>query len=252
MSAPRKYKHTQAWYAEQYGKSLPTIKRWWKAGYPLDDPDAMGEYLSERGRKPAVAADDDTPPAFEPDDVAADRVNRFGAAFAEGEGLRGAIKRLQILEKEAAELLADAMRSHNAKERMNRLEEYGKIVERLRKLEKDNPDIESANSKAILVTEVAEGVTRLLFDIAGRLDALPLRGMQTLVGLKPHEIREELEAEIERVKIPIRECRWMPEEERAKLGMAKVPESGTAEAHPAPKKKPRAKRAATKAKRGKR
>jgi hypothetical protein len=43
------YKLPQSEYAGRYGVTILTVKRWWKRQLPCDDPDAMGEFLSNAG-----------------------------------------------------------------------------------------------------------------------------------------------------------------------------------------------------------
>ena len=91
-----------------------------------------------------------------------------------------------------------------------------------------------------MISEVEEGVTKLLLAIVDRCNTIPVRAMQTLPGMTPGEMREELEREFNQARDPIRNCEWIPAEIRESLGIKPVvPESGTSK--PA-KKKPRAKK----------
>lgn len=222
MAKSTNYQHPYKVYAERYGVTVVTVKRWAKAGHPMDDPDAMGEYLSTRGRQR-----EDEEEETSPDDAEAEaRMFRPGPEFYAGEGLTAEIRRLTMLTREAAKLLGDAMERSNARERQNRLAEYLQLVEAQRKVEKENPGILRENEKAILISEVEEGVTRLLLAIVQRCQTIPIRAMQTLPGLSPGEIREELEREFDQAMDPIRNCEWVPEEVRASIAIA-VPKSGT-------------------------
>lgn len=256
----RKYQHPYKHYAELYEVSLVSIKRYAAAGRPLDDPDAMGEYLSTRGRKPDHIEVHNLP---DPDDEEAlARLFSPGVEFYEGEGLGAEIRRLTVLAREAAKRLGDAMASRDARERQNRTAEYLQMLEALRKIEKEQPGILLQNEKAILISEVEEGVTRLLLAIVERFKTIPTRAMQTLVGLSPAEIRDDLEREIDQALEPIRNCEWLPEEYRpapvapapaetestqtvkAKRKAApkrKVPKSGTSKARTSAKRKPKKK-----------
>jgi len=273
----RKYQHPYKHYAELYGVSEVTIKRHAGRGRPLDDPDAMGEFLSPRGRKPDEAVrkteggddfrtphrgiprsqrwhpDTDGPRArtdrAEADDLEAEaRLFRPPPEFFEGEGLAAEIRRLTVLAKEAAKRLGDAMAEHDARARQNRIAEYLQLTEALRKVEKEHPGILLQNEKAILITDVEEGLTRLLLAIVERLRTIPVRAMQTVPGLEPVDVREELEREIEQALEPIRKCEWLPEEHRpADLTPQEPAPTEVAESEPVPKlgtkkKKPAAKK----------
>lgn len=225
----RNYKHSYKYYAELYDVSLPSIKRYAAAGRPLDDPDTMGEWLSTRGRKPDKEGADESDQC---DREAEARLFSPGPEFYEGAGLSAEIRRLTTLTREAAKRLGDAMAGGNARERQNRLNEYLSLVEAQRKLEKENPGILRETEKAILISEVEEGVTKLLLNIVERCNTIPIRCMQTLPGLTAGEIREELEREFSQAMEPIRACVWVPEEYRKELGIIAVPESGTVEKKP--------------------
>lgn len=207
-----KYLHPYKHYADLYGVAEVSIKRYAQRGLPLDDPDAMGEHLSTRGRKPDHV--DETP--GDDDEDAVGRLFQPGPEFYEGQGLTAEIRRLNILAKEASKQLGDALASNNARERQNRIAEYLQIVEALRKIEKEHPGILLQNEKAILISEVEDGLTRLLLAIVERLRTIPTRGMQVLPGLDAIEVREELEREVELALDPIRSCAWLPEEHRPK------------------------------------
>lgn len=214
------YKLSQAQYADQYGVTILTVKRWWKRHLPCDDPDAMGEFLSNAGRKPA------TDPGYAGDfsdagdRLAESRVARLDEKFLEGEGLVAAIKRINKIELALADAIRDTLNAPRpaVRELLNRLAAWTQMLEAMRKLEKDTPGILEQHKKQIDIGEVEEGVTRLLLAIIGRLQMLPTRAMQTLAGFTdPQDVREELEKEIAACLAPIRDCAWMPEQHRSQI-----------------------------------
>ena len=213
------YKLSQAEYAGTYGVTILTVKRWWKRHLPCDDPDAMGEYISNAGRKPDPA--ENTSDHSDTDDrLAESRLTRLDATFVEGEGLVAAIKRINKIEIALADSIRDELNQPrpDVRKLLNRLAAWTQMLEAMRKLEKDTPGILEQHKKQIDIGEVEEGVTRLLLAIIGRLQMLPTRAMQTLAGFTdPQDIREFLEKEIDGTLAPIRDCAWMPEQFRSQI-----------------------------------
>ena len=182
----------------------------------------MGEWLSNAGRKPNENEDADLA-ADAGDRLAESRVTRLDESFLDGEGLAAAIKRISKIELALADAIRDVLNTDapDVRKLLNRLDAWTKMLEAMRKLEKDTPGILEQHKKQIDIGEVEEGVTRLLLAIVGRLSILPTRGMQTLAGFTdPQDIREELEKEIAEALTPIRECEWIPQEHRDKLAAA--------------------------------
>ena len=228
------YRQGQAYYVKAFGVSPRTVKRWWKEGLPCDDPDKMGEYLSNRGRRsaaqdaPPPAVDDfqEDPPRRAPDDqsdagawLAERQVNIQATDLLTGEGIAAAVARISKVElKLAARLDRELNRSddNNHRELSNKLGLWIGMLKTMGKLEKDTPGILEKHKSQIDIGEVEEGVTKLLIAIVGRLEMLPIRAMQTLAGFtNPLDIREELEKEIADVLAPIRNCEWIPAAVRA-------------------------------------
>jgi hypothetical protein len=208
--AGKPYRASQADYAKRYGKSLPTIKRWWKDGKPLDDPDAMGEYLSDRGRKPAepvavlgISFAEDSPgsarrlPLLDEDD--GETHVELSEKFFRGEGILCAIERLKQAERERAAAYFSAITQRlGSVVVQNRFKEWVGIIEALRKLAKDEPDIRKANDLTVDKSEVEAAMGHIFngFRLAAR--NLPGRATAKLVGLREHEeIIEVLEREVE-------------------------------------------------------
>lgn len=223
------YKLAQSEYAGRYGVTILTVKRWWKRQLPCDDPDAMGEFLSNAGAPSQSESNNDF--SDDADRLAESRVARLDESFLAGEGLVAAIKRINKIEL----ALADAIRDELTKERpdvralLNRLGAWTQMLEAMRKLEKDTPGILEQHKKQIDIGEVEEGVTRLLLAIVGRLQMLPTRCMGELAGFTDsNDIREYLEKEIAGVLEPIRECEWIPVDQRSQINdVAAVGETPT-------------------------
>lgn len=168
-----------------YGKSLPTIKRWWSKGLPLDDPDAMGEYLSPRGRK----ADEDFEapsivPSQDPTDLDELPLSLDKDFFA-GEGALAAIERLKKAERERAGAYFQAIKVRAMPTVLkNRFMEWTGIIEALRKLAKDEPDIRKANDLTIDKSEMEATLSALFaaFRMAAR--NLPTRAAAKLLAVE--------------------------------------------------------------------
>ncbi len=211
------YKLSQAKYADNYGVTILTVKRWWKRQLPCDDTDAMGEFLSNAGRK----SDDKTGADYsDVDDTLAESRARLEETFLEGEGLVAAIKRINKIELALADAIRDTLNDPrpDVRKLLNRLAAWTQMLEAMRKLEKDTPGILEQHKKQIDIGEVEEGVTRLLSAIIGRLQMLPTRAMHTIAGFTdPQDIRDELEKEIAACLAPIRDCEWMPEQFRKEI-----------------------------------
>ena len=195
------YRLTQREYATNYGKSLATIKRWWAQGKPLDDADAMGEFISPRGRKPEPDDDFEAPSIIPPtgDQEEGSPVTLDESFFA-GDGILAAIERLKKAERErAAAYFAAIVGRTNAQIVQNRFKEWVGIIEALRKLAKDEPDIRKANDLTVDKADMdaAIGVIFNGFRVAAR--NLPPRAAAKLEGrAREHdEIVEILEREVE-------------------------------------------------------
>ena len=230
--AGQPYQESQAAYAKRFAKDVRTIKRWWKEGKPLDDPDAMGEFLSPRGRKsdtPTTAAvatvpfaedkprDQSNAEAWLADELAVKQLQVLDESFLEGEGLVPAMLRISKIERALAEKLAQELNKpgFNFREFSNRFQVWIGALKSMGKFEKDAPGILEKHKKQIDIGEVQEGVTKLLLDIVGRLALIKVRCRQSLAAMTdPQEIEDFVEHEISIALDPIRGCEWMPEEHR--------------------------------------
>lgn len=198
-----RYQKTQREYAEMYGKSLSTIKRWWKEGKPLDDPDQMGEFLSPRGRKPEAEVD----PVWEaavpmeviPQEFAAEVPVALDETFFEGQGVLAAILRLQKAERERAAAYFDAiLRNAPPQVLKNRFGEWTGIIEALRKLEKDAPDIRRANDLSIDRKEMEAALGHIFAAFRAAARNLPHRASAKLLAARTREeFVQVLEIEVE-------------------------------------------------------
>ena len=184
--AGKPYRKSQKAYAVDFSVSLPTVKRWWAKGLPCDDPDAMGEFLSPRGRKaddddedfeaPSIVppggdqADPATPDAL-PGDVEPEAPVRLDETFFEGSGFLAEIDAMRKAAKQrrAAYFVAVTKRLKGSVIR-SRLSEWMLVIEALRKVEKDLPGIRKANNQVVdrAWLEVAIGTTFAAFRKAAR------------------------------------------------------------------------------------
>ncbi|GEM_PF-1384195 len=205
-AAARRYQKTQREYVALYGVSLPTIKRWWKAGRPLDDPDAMGEYLSPRGRKPDNAPDFESPsitPPPPPDEngfpVDEEIPIKLGEDFFKGAGVLAAIERLKKAERERAAAYFKAILNRQAPQILaNRFKEWTGLIEVLRKVEKDAPEIRKLNELTIDRAEMETAVGQIFQSFRTAANNLPGRAAGKLIGLTERdEILDVLEREVE-------------------------------------------------------
>lgn len=202
------YRCSQVDYAETYGKSLPTIKRWWKEGKPLDDADAMGDYLSPRGRKPEETDDEFEAPsivATGPDPLAGvvtgdENPVTLSEEFFQGEGILAAIERLKKAERErGAAYLGAIVGRQGSQHIQNRFKEWVGVIEILRKLAKDEPGIRKANDLTVDKSEMEAGLGHIFNGFRVALRNVPPRVAALLEGrAREHdEIVELLENEIE-------------------------------------------------------
>ncbi|MDR3406363.1 MAG: hypothetical protein P4L99_28015 [Chthoniobacter sp.] len=214
--AGQPYRSSQADYQQRYDKSLATIKRWWKEGKPLDDPDAMGEFLSPRGRKPAVPDewekpsrteqriddDDDLPPHLamgteDPRDVPIPI--ELDEAFFTDSGILAAIERLKKAERERAAAYFEAIKRRvHPQILQNRFKEWLGIIEALRKVAKDEPEIRKANDLTVDKSEIEASVGQVFAAFRQAARNLPARAAAKVIGLRDHdEILDVLEREVE-------------------------------------------------------
>jgi uncharacterized protein (UPF0335 family) len=162
-----KYQHTQAYYSKLYGKDIRTIKRWCAEGKPLDDPKLMQELLSSRGRKPDAPHET----GAEIDRDAESSPVTLDESFFAGSGVLAAIERLERAERERAGAYFRAISTRQPTAvTQNRFKEWMGIVEALRKLALDAPEIRKANDLTIDKAEMEAGVAHIFaaFRTAGR------------------------------------------------------------------------------------
>lgn len=93
------YAHTVPYYAKLYRKAERTIIRWRNEGKPLDDPAAMAEILSPRGRKPDEPPEEEAPPEDPHSETSPVKLDE---SFFLGAGVLAAVDRLKAAERERA------------------------------------------------------------------------------------------------------------------------------------------------------
>ncbi len=177
MALVHKLKH----YATLYGVSYDTIKAWKKKGYPLDD---------EPATRALVATHRNTGANFTaPANTTAPRTARNVESGALG--LAASIQRLRLAERDAH---AD-YETADATTKGWRLKEWLELSEALRKVEKDNPDIEAANNEAVRIADVSLELAALFRNLRSDLDGLGKRLSAELVGLDALGIKEGIDRE---------------------------------------------------------
>lgn len=152
MPTPRKYSQPYSHYVNVYSKSLATIKRWSKAGAPMDNAKAMSAWIAEQGKskvkgmpvakgitkKPKAAkasapVEEASPSLFTPP-------SKVDPVDTKKVGAAQALKRLQIEEMEQKAAL------DHGKRRMEAIrEEVEKLMDKLAVM----PDPESSDYKAL-------------------------------------------------------------------------------------------------------
>lgn len=131
-----RYKHHLAHYCSVYGKGIATIKRYSGAGAPLDNPDAMGDWIAAKRVKggpkshtPDTFAEDPYPRP-QPVDGAEDEPQVFEELK---EGAAETLKRLEALEPMLYQRLQKAIRINNAEKIANARADWLPVSESLRK-----------------------------------------------------------------------------------------------------------------------
>lgn len=183
--AGKPYAHPKSFYCKLYGKSLATIKRWWKLGRGLDDVDLMAAELH--------------PPAPTTTGVTAEQpvLGKLPKNFLHGEGILAAIGRLKQAELAAAAEW-QAARGYNAKLANVKLKEWVAIQELLRKQEKDEPDIRKKKDLTFDREEVEAAVSMIFQNLRAAINSMPGRAASRLLGLREHdEIMEVMQREAE-------------------------------------------------------
>ena len=189
--AGRPYQSKQCEYAALYGKPDRTIRRWQEKGFPLDDPDAMGEYLSPRGRH--QDEDEELPPPMPSGDEDEALPIQLGEDFFEGFGALAAIERLKKAERErAAAYFTAILKKSPAQVLLNRFREWTGIIEALRKLSKDEPDIRKANDLTIDKSEVEACVGHVFAAFRTAARNLPTRAAAKLLASRSREETVEI------------------------------------------------------------
>jgi len=202
MKSQAHYLHPQKVYAERYGITTRTIRTYMKQGLPLDDPERMREHLASNKGRPSLSVS--TPAKIT--QTAKNGSERLPESFFEGRGLDAASKALTQLESVTRRRVAEALDADaDPKTIQNRMKEHLDVFDALTKAERDLPEILLARKSVIPVAEVQSGMNRCWRLTVERLKSVPLRAMQTCVGMDAIDIREEIEKEIEEALSALRE-----------------------------------------------
>lgn len=189
QKASVKYQRTAKEYAEVYGVSEITVKRWKKAGWPLDDEAATRALREGQKEKTLVA----------PCLVAVD------AAL----GISAATERLR--EAEAAAHAAYLQASPEDASKL--LSTWLKLQDALRKSEESAPDIEESNKNTVQLGELKNALNDLFRKLRQDLETLARRTALELVGKDEIGIREILDREAEEIIKNLYTCRYLGAED---------------------------------------
>ena len=193
-------------YSEEHKVSLRTIKGLSARGIDLDNVDLVRAHLtSNSGRRPKNKVDE-----IKSDSVDLSSLN-LPPEFFEARGLDAAIVRLAYLEQVTGRKVAEAIAMNNPREIQNWIKAHDAITTQLRVSEKNSPAILLEKGSVMSKSEVRAGMSRLWQDLYSRLQTIPKRGMQILVGLDAWEIHDELQREIEQALQPFRDSTWREE-----------------------------------------
>lgn len=120
-------------------------------------------------------------------------------SFFSGQGFLAAIERLKKAERERAAAYFKAIHQNLGPQWIqNRFREWIGVIEPLRKLAKDEPEIRKANDLTVDKSEMDAAVGIIFAGFRAAARNLPQRAAAKVVGMKVHEdIVEVLEKEIE-------------------------------------------------------
>jgi hypothetical protein len=203
-----KYQHTYSFYAQQYGKTERSIKRYAAQGLPLDQPELMAEYFKNSGRKtdeennaPANPGAAGGPLPFANDEPAEPAAVELDETFFEGAGVLAAIERLKAAERERAGAYFQAIKRNQAANVLaNRFKEWTGLIDVLRKLEKDAPEIRRANRDSIDRAETEAAIGAIFQSFRAALNNMAGRTAKKVHGLDDYdEIFEIVEKEVSTV-----------------------------------------------------
>jgi len=186
-----KFKHPLAWYAEKHGVSLRTIKGLSARGVALDNEKVVRAHLtSNSGRRSDKEGERK---ALPPVDLAS---LNLPPEFYDARGLDAAIVRLSYLEQVTGRKVAEAIALNDPREIQNWIKAHDAITSQLRISEKNSPAILKEKGSVVPLDQIRADVSKLWTGIVSRLQGIPNRAMQTLVGLDALDIQEELTKEI--------------------------------------------------------
>ena len=167
--AGKAYRKSQKAYAHDFDVSLSQVKRWWAKGLPCDDPDAMGEHLTNRGPKGRERDKDFEAPSIiplpsvdeeeAPPEMEAEAPVQLAESFFQGRGFLDEIEKLKDAAQERRGAYFKAIqRREGSLNIRNRLAEWMSVLEALRKVEKDLPGIRKANGQAVERAEMEAAI----------------------------------------------------------------------------------------------
>jgi hypothetical protein len=192
MARKTKWTYPVKHYVGIFGVSERTLKTASSQGINLDDESAVRGWLaSHRSGGPRQKS---PRPVDKPTDHPKLSVP---PELMEGRGLEPGIERLKFLEVEVFRSLVRAIDSGDALEIKARRQDHLALLDALRKSEKEGPSILLERKSVVPLSEIQSDAAKLWNGLVSRLQTIPDRGMQTLVGLDALDIRAELKKEID-------------------------------------------------------
>ena len=185
-------------YAALYGRSLRTLKRWAKAGAPLDDADAMTVWLNDSNLAPVrkTAPTHPATPAPEPKTAPvvtpAPETEQASSPIALESNLRNLRERVATVEAH----YRDALESGVERDIRFWRQETVEVLDQLRRLEVAWTELAVSQREMITMGEAEEVISPIVRLFNGLLQSLPQRVAPELVGLNQDEMRGRLGLEI--------------------------------------------------------
>ena len=190
---PKAYKETAAHYAEKYGKSSDTIRRWQRRAAPLDQPEKMAAWIAV---SIAPNAGVKGLPTFEGEENQGELDEDEPEATDIETGARAEIEELS---KTAAKL----RRRYNANANNPALgpallKQWTDVCQVLRQMMKDTPKSERDDGKSVPIADVTESITRALVNLRKEIETIPQAIAMAISHLKT-DIILEVETEAKHV-----------------------------------------------------
>lgn len=201
MARPWNYQHPRDYYAQLYGKSTKTISRYAKDGWPLDDEQTTRALIANQRSDGGTVENGPQLAAIGP----VPRSGAIGGAL----GLGASMQRLREAELAAYSTYQEAIAQQNPLLQATAKKEWQELCEQLRKSEKDSPEVEEANKKAVRLDELGRVLGEAFTKLRQDLDSLPNRVALELIGKDEIGIREVLKRETEAIVEALFHCKYL-------------------------------------------